>query len=397
MYYLGIDIGKREHTAGVINEQGEKVGAVIRFKPSYKGWQKLMKHLDKLNQEPIQDSIKVGLEATGHYWLTLYEKLKKEEFDVTVFNPLQIASLRNKSIRGQKTDTVDAILVAEVLRIGEESQTRLPDEEVLTLRRFSRFRADLVDQITRTKRKILAILDQVFPEYEDCFKNAFGKGSLALLSEYPLPEEVAKLDLEKLTKLLKKTSRNHFGEDEAKKIKNKAQNSFGLKAGLDAFEVQIKILVEQIKHIESQVKKVEKEIKGIVDGHVLLTIPGVSHTTAGLILGEIGNFERFLGQGGTRAGIKSLTALAGLDARLWESGQYKGKITMSKRGSRYLRRAVMQSSFVACQYDPMFKAVYEKQKKRGKHHYVALSHVGRKLLGVIYAVLRDQKPYYPVL
>ena len=109
-------------------------------------------------------------------------------------------------------------------------------------------------------------------------------------------------------------------------------------------------------------------------------------------MGEIGNFERFI----AKDGAKSLTALAGLDARLWESGAYRGKITMSKRGSRYLRRAIMQSSFVAYQYDPMFKAMYEKQKKKGKHHYVALSHVGRKLIHVVYAVLRDQKPYHPV-
>lgn len=389
MNYLGIDIGKKTHVAGLVDANGNSLDRTLKFSPSQTGWVKLMSYLEK--NQLGKDSIQIGLEATGHYWLTVYEKLISSEFNVTVFNPLQVASFRNKGIRGQKTDPIDAILIADVLRFGEKSKTRLPDENILILRRLSRFRSNLVDQTTSIKHKISAILDQVFPEYGSLFDNTFGKGSLALLKKSAFPEEIAKLNLEKLTKLLKKASRNHFDEKKARLVKDKAKISFGTRIGLDAFEVQIKILISQIEYLDEQTKKLEKELKLLVGDHVLLSIPGIAHVSAGLIIGEIGSFK-FAGKDGARRGIKSLTALAGLDPKLQESGQYQGQAKMSKRGSKYLRRAVMQSSFVARTRDPMFRKVYEKHK-RTKHHYVAMSHVARKMIGVIYAVLRDQKPY----
>lgn len=389
MNYLGIDIGKKAHVAGLVDDSGENIDRTLKFSPSQEGWERLMSYLEKNRLD--KDSVQVGLEATGHYWLTLYEKLMSSEFNITVFNPLQVASFRNKGIRGQKTDPIDAILIANVLRFGERSKTRLPDEETLVLRRLSRFRSNLVDQTTSIKHKISAILDQIFPEYASLFDNTFGKGSLALLKKSAFPEEIAKLDFKKLTRLLKKASRNHFDEEKARLVKDKAKVSFGTRIGLDAFEIQIKILISQIEYLDEQTKKLEKELKQLVGDHVLLSIPGVSHVSAGVILGEIGNF-RFTGKAGDRSGVKSLTALAGIDPKLQESGQYRGRVKMSKRGSKYLRRALMQSSFVAKTRDPMFSKVYEKHKKT-KHHYVALSHVARKMIGVIYAVLRDQKPY----
>lgn len=391
MNYLGIDIGKKFHVAGIVGDDGHQIGMTLEFRSNWRGWEKLQQFLSSRGSDP--STVKVGLEATGHYWLPLYEKMKESGFDLTVFNPVQIASFRNKDIRGQKTDNIDAILIAQVLRFGEGSKTKLPDNQTLTLRKLSRFRCDLVDQISSIKKKILAILDQTFPEYTECFENAFGKGSLALLSRYPTPEEIVQLDLEKLTKLLAKASRNHFGEDKARKVKEKAKKTFGVKFGLDAFQLQIKLMTEQIKYLEKQIKKIEKEIKVILGDHVLLSISGISYRTAGLILGEIGNFQRFVEMGNDRKAVKSLTALGGLDARLRESGRYRGQVRMSKRGSKYLRRALMQSSFIAAQHDPRFKAVYEKQKKKGKHHFVALTHVARKMISVVYAVLRDQKPY----
>lgn len=397
MYYLGIDIGKKTHVAGLVDNEGKKVDRALKFEPNRGGWQRLLAYLeDDQGRKLDKDAVKIGLEATGHYWLTIYEKLNRVGFEITVFNPIQVASFRNKDVRGQKTDAIDAILIARVLRFGERSRTRLPDEATLTLRKLSRFRLSLVDQITSTKRRILAILDQVFPEYEECFENTFGKGSLALLSEHPLPEEVANLDLGKLTQLLAKASRNHFGMEKARLVQNKARESFGLTIGLDAFELQIEILISQIRHLEEQTARIEQKIEQLVGDHVLLSIPGISHKTAGVILGEIGNIKRFVDDG-DRDGIKSLTALAGLDARLQESGMFKGQVKMSKRGSKYLRRAVMQASFVASTHDLMFKAIYEKQKKRGKHHFVALTHVARKMLAVIYAVMRDQRAYRPIM
>jgi hypothetical protein len=72
---------------------------------------------------------------------------------------------------------------------------------------------------------------------------------------------------------------------------------------------------------------------------------------------------------------------------------------MSKRGSRYLRTAVMQAAEIAVfkSHDPLFTQVYERHIKRGKHHLVALTHVANKMLHVIFSVLKNNRPYTPIL
>jgi transposase len=125
----------------------------------------------------------------------------------------------------------------------------------------------------------------------------------------------------------------------------------------------------------------------------LTTIPGISEINGATILAEIGNFNRFIG----KDGAEKLTALAGVDPKVIQSGTLQGKAKMSKRGSPYFRYAIRMAAFVATQHDPMFKAILEKQKDRGKHFEVALSHVERKLVHVIYSVLKNNKNYQPIM
>jgi transposase len=106
------------------------------------------------------------------------------------------------------------------------------------------------------------------------------------------------------------------------------------------------------------------------------------------ISAEIGDIHRFTDS-------DQLVALAGVDPQRHESGQTAGQTKMSQRGSPYLRRAVWHAVLPACRDDPMFRAVYDRQRQRGTDHLVALSHVANTLMRVVYAVLKGQRPYYP--
>ena len=101
----------------------------------------------------------------------------------------------------------------------------------------------------------------------------------------------------------------------------------------------------------------------------------------------------------SKHGARTLVATAGVDVRLTESGDKKGSGKRSKRGSRYLRTAVMQAAEIAVfrSHDPLFSEVYEGQKDRGKHHMVALTHVANKMLHVIFSVLKNDRAYTPIL
>lgn len=74
-----------------------------------------------------------------------------------------------------------------------------------------------------------------------------------------------------------------------------------------------------------------------------------------------------------------------------------GGVHMSKRGSPYLRRAIWRASVVAVQHDPMFKAYYEKKAAEGMRYMNIIGHVTRKMTAVIFAVMRDNKTYQPIM
>ena len=155
------------------------------------------------------------------------------------------------------------------------------------------------------------------------------------------------------------------------------------------FKLQINLLLEQIKLIEYHLKTIEQTMIEISSRqtHFLTTITGISDVIACVILGEIGSISRF-------ERPEQLVAFAGLDASVHQSGDFNSNRThLSKRGSPYLRRALWQAAFVASNHDPALSLHYQKLRKRGKAHGTAVGAVARKLTHIIFAILRDNKPY----
>lgn len=387
MYYLGIDIGKNNHEAGFIDQEGKHQGNSLRFSNTQEGFQKLLEFVEQ--RLPEEESFCIGMEATGHYWLALYTYLQKQGFVLHLINPLQSDSLRNFHIRQQKTDSIDCFLIADVIRFGQFTETHLSDEEILTLRNLARFRESLVDSCADYKRQVITVLDQVFPEYDSLFSNLFGESSKAVLKTYGTPEQIVEVNTKSLATLLRKASRGHHSTDKAREMKDLASRSVGISLCSDAFAFQIKILIEQIEFTEKQVheidRKIEKQLKKL--NSVILTIPGVGPSTGAIILGEIGDINRF-------SNPRKLVAFAGIDPTAFQSGNFTGQHNrLSKKGSPYLRRAVWMSAVVASRCDPVFKAFYEKKRNEGKAHGTAIGAVARKLLYTIHAILKANRPY----
>jgi transposase len=391
MQYIGIDIGKRFHVACVLDDTNTFTKH-LKFSSLGVGYEKFMEYL-KVHEVTKEHSI-IGLEATGHYWLTLFQKLKAHGWKVYVLNPLQVQSFRNEKIRGSKTDDLDCELIAKVIKFGVGCESALPSEELFQLKQLSRFRWDLVQRLSSIKLEVISVLDTVFPEYETVFKGLFGKTSIVILSEYTMPDEIASLDVEKLTLLLEKKSRKKFGRKIAVKLQQTARDTFGLRFGMSAFSLELKLLLSQIRHLQKQKETVETTITKLVKKQktTLVTIPGIGYIAAGTILGETVGFYKK-----QEKDPRSLLAFAGLDPVLKQSGQFSGKTKMSKRGSSYLRYALMQSALVAANCDEGFKKIYQKYKGQGKHHRVALSHVATKLTFVVHSVMRTNKAYVPLL
>lgn len=394
-YFLGVDVGKYHHEVVLSDENGKPLAKSLNFANNYSGYQKLIAYLEKQVNKVKFHQIQAGMEATGPYWPALWSYLKKLGLKTVVLNPLQVKAYRNESIRGSKTDKIDAELIVKILRFGEYRPSDILREQDLKLRHLTRFRYSLIKIVVGLKKRVLSIYAQVFPEYKKLFTDVFSSTSCKLLEQAVLPEQIAAIPTKKLIKLVKKASRGKLGKNKALKIKQVARESIGTTIGLDAFSLSLKILLEQINHLEEQIKRLDKEIERQFNKqpNTLTTIPGIGKVLAASIKAEIGNFDRFAND---KDGAEKLVALAGLDPKLKESGKHKGKARMSKRGSPYLRTAIRQASFMlSFNKDPMFAAIYQKQIKKGKHFEVALSHIGNKLLHVIFSLLKSGKKYEP--
>lgn len=390
MFYVGIDIAKHNHEASIIDVDGKLLCDSISFTNTQKGCEKLIALLERFSVT-TQNCI-IGMEATGHYWLSVYSYLLELGYDLKVINPIQSDSFRKMYIRQTKNDSKDSFVIAQIMRFGQFSSTSLSDENIMALRQLSRYRLFLVDECSDYKRKVICLLDQVFPEYNSFFSDTFGVTSKNLLTKYPTPEDLLSISTAKLTNLLSKCSRGHHGKSKAEEIKQAASNSFGVKFATDAFAFQIRQMMEQISFIESQLTELEKQISTMLHetNQVITTIPGIGEVLGAIIVGEIGDISRF-------DSAPKLVAFAGLDVSVKQSGEFVGtQNKISKRGSPYLRRAIWTAANRAAFCNPVLSEYYQSLRSRGKHHLTAVGAVARKMCNIIFAVLRDNKPYVPM-
>lgn len=390
MIIVGIDVAKNKHDAIIIDSKGDVLTKSFRISNSHKGAETLINKIKSINTNNLP--VVIGMEATGHYWLSLYSRLMQEGFEINVINPIQSDSFRNMYIRQSKNDAIDAFIIAEIIRFGRFTTTSLAEEDMLALRNLSRFRLFQVDTVADLKRKTISLLDQVFPEYTRLFSDTFGKSSLELLSSSCTPEEILAMDIQKLIAILNSASKGRLGSDKANEIKSAANESFGIKVALNSFSFEIKQLIEQIKFIEKQIVELEKQIQALLEKFdtPIQTLPGVGPVLGAIILSEIGDISRF-------KDASKLVAFAGIDPSIKQSGEFVGTHNkMSKRGSPYLRRGIFLAAQVAAFNDPVLSAYYQKKRSEGKHHYTAIGAVARKLLYITFAVLTRNQPYTPI-
>ena len=391
MIYAGVDIAKTDHVIGAVDEAGAEVAKPMSFKNTEAGFERCVAWLESVAES--EDEVFVGMEATGHYWKACFAHLAAAGYRVCVVNPMQVHAMRKlKGLAGVKNDRIDARLVAETLRQGDYDETKLATDEVQALRQLTRYHQGLKQELAAVKTQATCVLDAYFPEYAGLFSDVFGAASLKVLAECPTPSEVSRRRASTIAKLLSEGSRGRLGADKAARLKAAARSSVGIRLGEDAASFQIKTQVSQIRFLNATIAKVEREVASLlarIEPNVT-TIPGVSTTTGAQIVAEIGDVRRF---GGAAAIVK----YAGLNPGVDESGKHSAEgVPITKHGSPYLRRALWLAANRARRYDSRLRAFYDKKRREGKPHRVAVTAVARKLCHVVYAVMRDGEPYDPL-
>ena len=388
MYIVGIDIGKNHHEASIVSPEGKQIGRSLRFATTHKGADSLMSFIFKnIGNSPCV----FGMEATGHYWYPIYSFIKAKGYTIYVINPIQSDSLRKMYIRQTKNDSIDSFLIAEVIRFGQFGTTSMADENILAMRQLCRYRDSVISSRTEIKLRIGTIMEQIFPEYEKQFSSLWVSTSMGILEKYLTPENIENAPIDELFEIIKDKSHNRLTRAKAISIKEAAADTFGIKIAQDAFSFQLKQLIDRMNFLDKQIEALDCQILEYYEKFdcYLHTIPGIGIIGAATILAEIGDISRFKNS-------SSLIAFAGIDPTVRQSGEFNSTHNhMSKRGSPYLRHAIFLAATTCSFHNSPLNAYYKKKRDQGKHHLTATGAVARKLTTVIYAVLRDSKPYEP--
>jgi transposase len=392
MLYLGIDVGKRAHEAALLDDAGATVWR-HRIAASRAGFAAFEQHLAGVDFATLT----VALEATGVYWLALHTWLtERGAARVVVLNPLQTRAFRNANLRGTKTDRIDAVALATLVRwMGATLSDHVrPDDRQAAARDVGRLRTEIIELRARQLVKLGGVLDRLFPE----FRAAFGKlgcaSALAVLARWTSPAALGAADPTELAAVLARASRGSLGAAKAAELQVLAATSAGLPDPLDAVGVAVRTLVGHVEHLDGQIAALGARLGELLapdaaSEALLRSCPGIGVDTARTWLAEAPPLARVRG----KDGADKLVALVGLDAQLKQSGASAGRVRMSKRGNRYLRRSLMLAAESAARTDPQCRAILEKQRAKGKHYRVAVSHVARKLVHILYAVLTHERPY----
>lgn len=386
MIFVGIDVASDKHDFFITNELGEVYSKrSITIDNSILGFKKLHKSITEFCEAKNDYKVRIGLESTGFYHLNIIKYLLDNNFEVMLINPILTNMFKkSKRVHKAKTDNIDSQYICKYLNDTKQDfkPYTITSYHTEGLKSLSRERFCLVDDLRKVKLSIYRVLTQLFPEYLKLFSNVYQGSALNILELYNSPKKLSKAHLNTIASLI-----HGKCKVSAVDVIKAAKNSIGIDSDILSF--QLTQLIKRLKSLNFEIHEYDSMIKSYVDkiNSNILTIPGIGYTTAGIILGEIGDISRFQGP-------DKLTSFCGLDIEVYESGKFKAtNHKISKKGSKYLRYALWQVAKVCWIYDPIFNKYYLKKKSENKHHFVILGHIEKKLVRVIYSILKNNTKY----
>ena len=375
MYLIGIDISKFKHDCFIATETGLVIKDSFSFDNNQEGFKKFLSVLLSLDQT---QEIRIGLEATGHYGTNLKLFLHENNFSFIEFNPVLSERYRQvSSLRKTKNDKIDAKLISKMLLSYDYKTNSSISYHILKLKSLTRFRKRLVKNRTVFKERLINMLDIAFPEYSKHFTQVWGKVSFYILKNYPTAKDIANINVEEVMTTIHSLSKGHYSMIKLMKLIETAKTSIGFKNDYHVLELQLTI--NMIEQLDSSIDKIENEIIEIMNQYNFktATIPGIGIISAASIVSEYEDFSKFQNP-------NQLLSFAGLEPAIYQSGTQQTYGHMVKRGSSYLRETIMNIIPYVMAYNSVFYEYYRKKKSEGKHHRVALTHLAKKLIRIIY-------------
>ena len=375
MNYAGIDISKYKHDCFILSDFGEAVNEGFSFANDAEGFRKLEQELNLCGK----GNVRIGFEATGNYGINLKLFLERIGFDFMEINPMLVKKhIKSNTLRRTKTDKLDAKAIAGYILEKGYRPHRTEFYSKFALKQLTRLRSRLVSIRSSYLVRITNVLDCIFPEFKPLFDNKFSVTSLYILAHYPTPKAISNMNSQSYD-ILRRKSRGRFSMDKFVRLKELARNTVGVYE--KCYGVELEILIDLHSQIDCKIDEVEAEISQIIEelNPPTLSIKGVGETSAAVIVSEFGDFSRF-------DNPNQMLSFAGLEPGYFQSGTSEHNGHMVKRGSPFLRNALLSCCRPLRLHNETFAVYYRKKISEGKHESVALSHMAKKLVRLIFAL-----------
>ena len=391
---VGADIAKNKHYARAVDIRGIELGKPLAFTNLHEGFQALLQWVHELMKEHQKLQVIIGVEPTGHYWLSLAEFLHQEGIPLVLVNPMHVKKSKELDDNNPtKHDLKDALVIAKLVKDGRYSVPHLPEGIYAELRNGMNLRERLSQDLMRAQGRIQNWLDRFFPEFTQVFKDWQGKASYLTLKHFPLPQDVIALGAENIVELWKKEVKRAVGRKRAEHLLQVAKQSVGLTTGtrmarqeLQALLRLYDVLTEEMEQCMRQIETIVSDIPGVKQ---MLTIPGVGMITVAGFLAEVGDLSHYTHP-------RQIQKLAGLNLKENSSGKHKGQTRITKRGRPRLRALLFRCILPLVAKNEDFKTLHMEYTTRSvnplkkKQSLIALC---CKLIRVLFALGRKNESY----
>jgi transposase len=396
MFHLGIDVSKKAARYFILDESGSKLKA-FTLENDKESLESLPGRFEALSISA--DNLLIGIEATGSFWENIFSFLKDKGFTIVLLNPYYTNKFREALAKKAKTDDIDALVIAQLLRTGEYIQSQVAEEDIQALRELTTLRYEFVKERKNLQRKVCSLLSVVFPEYEKTvIAKPFSQASMRIFSEYPTAKHLSNAKPKHIEKIVRKIVGNNFNIDEIQSLIDAAKNSIYSGRAKEARATTLRMLLGHIEKLANSIEELEAQMKAILSpsedddsfpGQNLLSIKGVGDKTLAAIISYLGS------DGSNFPDSNSVIGYVGFYPKIYESGQTRRANKISKRGPKVLRWALYMAAVASLKHNKEMRTLYHKKVSQGKSSKQALICVSKKLLQIALSLLKSGELYDP--
>jgi len=400
---VGVDVAKSLQWARFVDYRGVEIGKAMSFQNNRKGFESIVARIrehckNKLLRYPIE-TVVIGMEPTGHYWKPLANYLMNESYRVVGVNPYHTKKSKELDDNSPtKSDKKDAITIARLVKDGRFFDPYLPQEVYGELRGLTNARVSVMKRQNAVKNTITAILDEYFPEIWTVFKKPLkGKASRQILRSCPFPSFILAMGEAGVLTEIKKAVKKTVGMKAVCALMSAAADSIGVQNGLDAAKMRLGWLLDELELAEKQLAEVEQAMGSMLHktGYAaqIFGIKGIGIVTAASFLGEVGDPLRF-------QNARQIANYAGYNLVEDSSGKSKSGTCISKRGRKQLRSVLYQMAYTMVGCNAEMNTLYRHlvtRKNNPLKKKQALVVISKKIITVIYSLLKKQEAYDPAL